>query len=82
MEKLMDKLTNVVSASRLKWIRTRVVRMYSYWEKAKKEFESRVNITDKPVKKVSSLTTLADCRWKEASSILSVYQRTYELSIY
>jgi hypothetical protein len=53
MEKLMDKLTKVVSESRLKWIRTRVVRMYSYWTKAMKEFQSRVNVTDKPVKKVN-----------------------------
>ncbi|CAB3990157.1 alpha-1,6-mannosylglyco 6-beta-N-acetylglucosaminyltransferase A [Paramuricea clavata] len=52
MEKLMDKLTKVVSESRLKWIRTRVVRMYSYWTKAMKEFQSRVNVTDKPVKKI------------------------------
>jgi hypothetical protein len=49
----MDKLTKVVSESRLKWIRTRVVRMYSYWTKAMKEFQSRVNVTDKPVKKVN-----------------------------
>ena len=57
MEKLMDKLTNVVSASRLKWIRTRVVRMYSYWTKAMKEFQSRVNVTEKPVRNVSALLT-------------------------
>ncbi len=54
MEKLMDKLTNVVSESRLKWIRSRVVRMYSYWTKAMKELQSRVNVTDKAMKKVST----------------------------
>jgi hypothetical protein len=58
METLTDKLTNVVSGSRLKWIRTRVVRMYSYWTKAMKELQSRVNVTDKPAKKVSSSTIM------------------------
>ena len=53
MEKIIDKLTNAVSASRLRWIRTRVVRMYSYWTKAMKELQSRVNVTDKPMKKAS-----------------------------
>lgn len=52
MEKLMDKLTKVVAEDRLKWIRTRVVRMYSYWEKAMQALQSRVNVTEKPVKKV------------------------------
>ena len=53
MEKLIDKLTKVVAEDRLKWIRTRVVRMYSYWTKAMKAFESRVNVTHQPRKKVS-----------------------------
>lgn len=56
MEKLIDKLTNVVAESRLKWIRKRVVRMYSYWTKAMKDFQSRLNVTEKPMKKVSCMS--------------------------
>ena len=51
-DKLLDKLTNVVSESRLKWIRTRIFRMYSYWTKAMKELRSRVDVSGKRAKKV------------------------------
>ncbi|XP_046860025.1 alpha-1,6-mannosylglycoprotein 6-beta-N-acetylglucosaminyltransferase A-like isoform X2 [Xenia sp. Carnegie-2017] len=52
LEHLIGKLTNVISESRLNWIRSRVVRMYSYWEKGRRELKKRVNIVDKPRMKI------------------------------
>ena len=63
MNKLMDKLTNVMASSRLAWIRLRAERMWDYWVDGLDELQARVNATDKPKKKVYFTRNMANVKF-------------------